>query len=60
MRKISFLRGVKIVTPWWAAFFPTVERLYVWTFAHKLGGSWFIKFSTLVDGFLPHGGTIRC
>jgi hypothetical protein len=34
MRKISFLRGVKIVPPWWNDFYPTEERLDVSTLAH--------------------------
>ena len=48
MRKISFLRGVKIVTPWWNDFLHTEERIAVSTLAHKLGRSFSEKTSLLM------------
>ena len=48
MRKISFLRGVKIVPPRWNDFYPTEVPLDVSTFAHKLGRSFSEKTSLLM------------
>ena len=48
MRKISFLRGVKIVTPWWNDFYTTEERFDVCTLAHKLGRRFSEKTSLLM------------
>ena len=48
MQKISFLRGVKIVPPWWNDFYPTEERLDVSTVGHELGRSLSEKTSLLM------------
>ena len=48
MRKISFLRGVKIVTPRWYHFYPTVAPIDVITISHKLGRSFSEKTSLLM------------
>ena len=48
MQKISFLRGVKIVAPWWEDFLPTEERLDFRPLAHELGRSLSEKTSLLM------------
>ena len=48
MRKISFLRGVKIVPPRGVDFYPPVERFGVRRFGHELGQSFSEKTSLLM------------
>ena len=48
MRKISFLRGVKIVKPRWKDFLPTEETIEFSTLAHKIGRNFYEKTSLLM------------
>ena len=48
MRKISFLRGVKIGPPRWDGFYPTEEPIDFSTLAHEVGRSFSEKTSLLM------------
>ncbi len=48
MRKISFLRGVKIVTPWGNGFYTPEARIVGSTLAHELWRSFSEKTSLLM------------